>query len=76
MLLGLCQPERAALPSRTVVTSGPKLLLRALSGSMVLLQLGSMLMSMTHITTEAHVNHVLNCPSLTLGKLPHSTPES
>lgn len=43
-----------------MVTTGPKLLLLVMSESMVLMQLGSGLMSITHVTTGAFVNHVLN----------------
>lgn len=34
---------------------GPVLLLRVMSGPMVLLQLGSVLMSITHVATKGHV---------------------
>lgn len=44
LLLGPCQSERPVL-SRAMVTSGVKLLLMAMSGSMVLLHLGFVLMS-------------------------------
>lgn len=42
-----------------MVTSGPKLLLMAMTGSMVLLQMGSVMMSIAHINTEAHLNYML-----------------
>lgn len=42
-----------------MVTSGPKLLLMVMSGSMVLLHMGSVMMSIAHVTTEAHLNYVL-----------------
>lgn len=37
-----------------------KLLLLVMSECVVLLQLGSVLMSIAHVSTEAHVNHMLN----------------
>ena len=43
--------------SRAMITSGPELLLRAMSGSMVLLQLGSVLMFMARVTTRGHRSH-------------------
>lgn len=43
-----------------MVTSGPKLLRMAMSGSMVLPHLGSVLMSLAHVTTGAQANHVLD----------------
>lgn len=48
LLLSRCQSERL------------KLLLLAMSGSVVLLKLGFVLMSVVCITTGSHVNHVLN----------------
>ena len=38
--------------------SGPKLLLRAMSGFLVLMQLGSLLMSVAHVASWSHENHV------------------
>lgn len=43
------------LPMGAMVTSGPMLLLRAMSALMVLWQLGS-IMSVTHVTTKNHVD--------------------
>lgn len=52
-----CWSERPVLLPRVMVSSsGPGLLLRTLSGSMVLQQPGSELMSMTPVTTEGHAN--------------------
>lgn len=59
LLLGTCQCKRPVLLSRAIVTSGPKLLLLAMSGCVVLLKLRSVLMFIAHITTIAHVNRVL-----------------
>lgn len=41
-------------------TSDPKLLLLAMSGSMVLMQLGSVLLSVVYVTKRGHGNHVMN----------------
>lgn len=58
--------------------SGPQLMLRALSGSMALLQLEFLLISMIHVTTRGRGNHMcwslaavlsMHSPSLALGKL-------
>lgn len=43
-----------------MVTSGPKLLLIALSRPMILMQLVSVLMSFAHVTTGDHVIQVFN----------------
>ena len=43
-----------------MVTTGPKLLLLAMSGFVALMPLGSALMSVACVTTMAHVNHVFN----------------
>lgn len=43
-----------------MMTSGPKLLQTAMSESMVLWQLGFVLVYIVHVTTEPHVSHVLN----------------
>lgn len=43
-----------------MVTTGPKLLLLAIPGSVVLLLLGSVFMSVAHVITGAHASHVLN----------------
>lgn len=43
VLIGPCEFERSVMPFRAMVTSGPKLLLMAMSRSLVLLQLESML---------------------------------
>lgn len=42
----------ACLPPRSRVTSGPEMLPRTMSGSVVLSQLGSLLMSLTHVITK------------------------
>lgn len=42
-----------------MVTSRPKVLLMDLSGPLLLLKLGSVYMPIAHVTTGAHVNHVL-----------------
>lgn len=44
VLIGPCEFERSVLPLRAMVTSGTKLLFMAMPGSLVLLQLGSVLM--------------------------------
>jgi hypothetical protein len=44
------------LPPEAMVRSQPVLPLRATSGSMVLKQQGSVLMSVAHVTTKGHVN--------------------
>lgn len=46
--------EWPALPPKAMVISGPVLPPRTTSGSVVILQLGSALMSMAHVTTEVH----------------------
>ncbi|KAL6031668.1 hypothetical protein STEG23_016979 [Scotinomys teguina] len=43
-----------------MVTYGPKLLLMAMSGSIVLLQVESVVMSIAGIITNSIANHVLN----------------
>lgn len=43
---------------RTMMTSGPQLLSRTMSGSVFLLHLGSALMSVTHVTTVGHRNYM------------------
>lgn len=43
-----------------MVTTGPKMLLLAMSRPMVLKQLGLVLMSTVHLTTGDHMNYVLN----------------
>lgn len=52
--------EAYMMPSRSMVTPGPKLLLLAMSGSVVLPLLGSVLMFIVQVNTGAHVNLVLN----------------
>lgn len=47
-------------PASAMVTFRPKFLLLTLSWSMVLLHLGSLLMSVACVITGTHVNHVLN----------------
>lgn len=42
------------------MTAGPKLLPMAMSGTVILRQLGSVLMSVGPVSTGAHVNHLLN----------------
>lgn len=59
LLLDSCQSWRPVQPSRAMVTSGPKLLLMAMSGSLVLLLLGSLLTSIVCVTTGGHMNDVL-----------------
>lgn len=57
----------ACLPPGAKVTSRPGMLPRAMSGFMVLLRLGSVLLSMASVTTEGHsdagglVNHLSPC---------------
>lgn len=83
LLLG-SQYERPALPSRAMVITWPKMLLMAMSGFMVQMQLGSVLMFIVCVTTVANVNHVKYravlswlYPSLARGKLaPPPSPES
>lgn len=60
VVLGPFRPERPVLQSGAMVTTGPKLLLVVMSESMVLMQLGSVLMSITRVTTGVCVNHELN----------------
>lgn len=59
-----------------MATSGPKLLLLALSRPMILMQLVSVLMSIAHVTTGDHVIQVFNHESkykgLTELALPHT----
>lgn len=50
LLLDPCQSERHMLPLGSMVSAMPKLLLLAMSGPMVLLQLESILMSIDYIT--------------------------
>ena len=45
------------LSRRSMVSSEPKLLLRAMSALLVLLPLEFVLMSIVHVTTSGHVNH-------------------
>lgn len=54
LLLDLCQSERHMLPPGSTVSAMPKLLLLAMSASMVLLQLESILMTTDCITTGSH----------------------
>ena len=74
LLLDLCQSERHMLPPRSTVSAMPKLLLLALSGSMVLLQLESILMTIDYITTGSHnvlkykILIELALPLISLGK--------
>lgn len=42
----------------TRMSSGPKVLPRAVSGSVVLMQLESVLKSVVHVTSKGHRNHV------------------
>lgn len=48
------------LPPRAMGTSRPKLQLLIMSGSVIPPELWSMFMSLACITTEGHVNSVLN----------------
>lgn len=48
--------EWPVLPPGAIVTSWPGLLLRAMCESMVLLQLGSVPISVTLVTTKGHVD--------------------
>lgn len=59
LLLGLSQYERPVLPPRAVVTTWPKMLLMAMSGSVIQTQLGSVLMFIACVITGANANHVL-----------------
>lgn len=54
LLLGPCQSERPMLPPRAMVPYLPKLLLLVTSRSTVLLQLGSVLMSVAHVSTGTY----------------------
>lgn len=56
---GPCLSERHSLLPGSIVISKPMLLM-ALSGSVVLSLLGSVLMSVAHVITGADTNHVLN----------------
>lgn len=50
------------LPPEAMLTSGPMLLPRAVSGSVALLQLGSVSMYMVRAFTKSHADvHVLYC---------------
>lgn len=50
--------ETCAAADRAIVMFRPELLPRIMSGSIFLLQLRSMLMSMACVATEGHRNHV------------------
>lgn len=50
--------EWLVLSPGSMVTSDPMMLLRAMSGPVVALQLGSVLISVAFFTTGVHVNHV------------------
>lgn len=52
--------ESYMIPPRSMVTPGPKLLLLDMSGSVVLPQLGSVLIFIAQVNTRTHVNLVLN----------------
>lgn len=62
MLISKCDTAAGAmkvyvLPRRSMVSSEPRLLLRAMSAPLVLLPLESVLMFIVHVTTRGHVNH-------------------
>lgn len=63
----LCPRALSPLPSSSEwpellpgarMSSGPKVLPRAVSGSVVLMQLESVLKSVVHVTSKGHRNHV------------------
>lgn len=56
LLVGTYRSGWPLLPSRAIVMSKPKLWLRARSGSVVLLQLGSVVMLMSHVATKGHTD--------------------
>ena len=56
---GPCLSERHSLPPESIVTSRPMLLI-AMSGSVVLSQLGSVFMLVAHVIPGADTNLVLN----------------
>lgn len=58
LLLDPCQSEKAYAATQGHVNIQPKLLLMAMSEAVVLPQLGSVLMSVVHVTTGTHVSHV------------------
>lgn len=63
VMLQLCHAdlEWPALPPEPLIMFGPKLLPRAMSGSMSLHQLGSVLMSMASVVTEGLEVPVTHC---------------
>lgn len=54
------QSKWSVLPPRVMEVSGHKLQPKAMSGSLVLLLLASVLMSISHVTTGIQVNRVLD----------------
>lgn len=56
LLRRTCCSEWPALPPELMGTSGLKLLLGAISGSVILWQLGPVLMSQAHTITKSHVH--------------------
>lgn len=55
VLPGSCQSGWPVLPSRDIVSSGPRLLPKAMSGSVALLQPSSVLMSKASVAIEGQV---------------------
>lgn len=51
-----CLSERSVLPPGVMMASGPELLSRATSGSVALSQPGSVMMFITSVTTEDHMD--------------------
>lgn len=59
---GPCQSGWSVLSPGTMVTSEPRLLPRTVFGPMLLIQLGSVLMPMSHVATRDHTDaHGLGC---------------
>lgn len=56
LTLGSCRSEWTVVLPDAVVMCGPELQLRAMSGSIALLQPGSVLMSKISVTVEDHVD--------------------
>lgn len=60
----------ACAVTRATETSRLELLLRAMSGSMALQQLGFLMISMVRVSTEGHKNHMSGNPRAVLSQ-PH-----
>ena len=58
----------ACAVTRAMETSRLELLLRAMSGSMALQQLGFLMISMARVSTEGHKNHMSGNPRAVLSQ--------